>query len=248
MTTTEGIEPQVPAAKKNVFARIAGVLFAPAEAFQEIARRPDILAPLLILLAVGYASTLLIIPKLDTEAMFEAQAAQIRKQNPEVAEADLERMRSWGAASAKMFAYVSPVMMVAWYLILAGVLLGAFRAMGGEGTFKQAFSATLYAWIPLTILSIITTVVVMARGSFDPTTAATLVKSNPAFLTSLTDRPVLFSLLSSLDLFTIWTIILLIFGFSALSKLPGGRSAAIVISLWAAFVLLKVGFAALTAG
>lgn len=248
MTTTEGIEPQVPAAKKNVFARIAGVLFAPAEAFQEIARRPDILAPLLILLAIGYASTLLIIPKLDTEAMFEAQAAQIRKQNPEVAEADLERMRSWGSASAKMFAYVSPAMMVAWYLILAGVLLGAFRAMGGEGTFKQAFSATLYAWIPLTILSIITTVVVMARGSFDPTTAATLVKSNPAFLTSLTDHPVLFSLLSSLDLFTIWTIILLIFGFAALSKLPAGRSAAIVISLWVAFVLVKVGFAALTAG
>jgi hypothetical protein len=247
-TTTEGIEPQVPAPKTNVFQRIAGVLFAPAEAFAEIARRPDVLGPLLILLVIRYASTLLIIPKLDTEAMFEAQAAQMRKQNPDIAEADLERVRTFGAASAKVFAYVSPVLMVVWYLILAAVLLGAFRAMGGEGTFKQAFSATLYAWIPLTILSIITTIVVMARGSFDPTTAATLVKSNPAFLTTLTDHPVLFSLLSSIDLFTIWTVILLIFGFAALSKLSKGRSAAIVISLWLVLVLVKVGFTALTAG
>jgi hypothetical protein len=246
-TTTGGIEPQIPAEKKSVFSRIAGVLFAPAETFQEIARRPDILAPLLIILLVGYASTLLIIPKLDVESMFEAQSAQIRKQNPDIADADLERMRTWGAASAKVFAYISPVLMVIWYVIVAGVLLGAFRLMGGEGTFKQAFSATIYAWVPLTLLAIITTVVVMARGSFDPTTAATLVRSNPAFLTSLTEQPVLFALLSALDLFTLWTLVLLIFGFSALSRLSKGRSAAIVITLWLALVFVRVGFAALGA-
>ena len=246
-TTTGETDLQVPAPKKNVFARIAGVLFAPAETFQDIARRPYIVAPLLIIILIGYASTLLIMPKLDVEAMFEAQSAQIRKQNPNVAEADLERMRTWGAASAKVFAYISPVLLVIWYVIVAAVLLGAFRLMGGDGTFKQAFSATIYAWIPLTLLSIITTVVVLARGSFDPTMAATLVRSNPAFLTTPGGQPVLFTLLSSLDLFTIWTVILLIFGFSALSRLSKGKSAAIVITLWLALVFVKVGFAALTA-
>jgi hypothetical protein len=243
-------EPQVPPAappRKNVFARLAGVLFAPAEAFDDIARRPDIIAPLLIILAIGFASTLLIVPKLDLEAMFEAQASQIRKQNPEIAEADLERIGKWGAASAKMLMYVSPLLLLLWWAFVAGVLLFAFRLLGGEGTFSQAFSASIYAWVPMTIVSIITAVVVLARGSFDPTTAATLVKSNPAFLTTPTEQPVLFTLLSSLDLFSAWTLILLIFGFSSLAKQPKGRSAAIVITLWIMMVLVKVGFAAITA-
>ncbi|HEX8616087.1 MAG TPA: Yip1 family protein [Thermoanaerobaculia bacterium] len=245
-------EPQVPlpaaaARKKNVFERIAGVLFAPAEAFGEIARRPDIFAPMLIVLALGFAATLLIVPKLDLDAMFEAQSAQIRKQNPDIADADLERIVKWGAASAKMFMYISPLLMALWWALMAAVLLFAFRLLGGEGTFRQALSATIYAWLPMTIAGIITAVVVLARGSFDPTTAATIVKSNPAFLTTPTEQPVLFTLLSSLDLFSAWTLILLTFGFASLSKLPKARAAGIVITLWIMMVLVKVGFAAMSA-
>jgi hypothetical protein len=240
--TTELTEPQIPAVpkKKNVFERIAGVLFAPAETFEDIARKPDIIAPLLVLLLLGYASTLLIMPRFDADAMFEAQSAQMRKQNPQISDADLERVRSFSTAAAKMFAYASPVLFVILYVVMAAVLLGAFRMMGGEGTFAQAFSTTLYSWIPLTLLSIITTIVVLARGSFDPTTAATLVKSNPAFLTNMSDHPILFSLLSSIDVFTIWTVILLIVGFSVVSKMSRGKSAAIVIALWVVAIVFKL--------
>jgi hypothetical protein len=96
------------------------------------------------------------------------------------------------------------------------------------------------------ILSIITTVVVLARGTFDPTTAATMVMSNPAFLTDMKEQPVLFSLLSSLDVFTIWTLVLFTFGFAALAKMARSSAAGIVVSLWIAFLLVKIGFAALT--
>lgn len=249
--TTETIEPRAPEApgapKQNVFSRFAGALFSPGETFDDIARRPDILWPLLVFVILGFISTALMLPRLDLEAVNAAQSEAMRKQNPNMSEADLERIQRFGAAGTRVFMWVMPVLSVLFYMAIAGVILLAFRMMGGEGTFKQALSTTLYAWTPLLLFSIILLIVVIARGTFDPTTAATLVKSNPAFLVDMKEQPVLFSLLSAFDLFTIWTIVLLIIGFAAVSKMKPGTAAGIVISLWVVFIVIRLGFAALGA-
>lgn len=251
MTTTEIDEsqaaPPVAAPKKNVFQRIAGVLFAPAESFEEIVRRPDILAPLLLFIAIGYAGTVITAPRLDYESLLQQQEQAIRKQNPNMDEATRAQIEKITRATTKAGLWVGPILMTIWYFVVAGILFLAFRLMGGEGTFSQAVSATLYAWVPLILYGIVLAIVVLAQGSFDPLTAATAVKSNPAFLVEMKEQPVLFSFLASIDLFTIWTIVLLIFGFSALSKFSRAKSAAIVITLWAVQICVRLGFAALGA-
>ncbi|HEX2122950.1 MAG TPA: Yip1 family protein, partial [Thermoanaerobaculia bacterium] len=229
--------PPVEAGTKNSFQRIAGVLFAPVDTFRDIARRPDILVPLLVILIVSFAGSILTMNLVDWDAMIAQQSEQMKRQNPNMTDADIERMSGMTRAMGKVSAFVGPLVMIAWYAIVAGVLLLAFRLMGGEGTYKQAFSATLYAWMPLVLFGVIATIVIMARGSFDPTQMATLVKSNPAFLVDMKEQPVLFSLLSSLDVFTIWTVILLIVGFAALSKSSIGKSATIVVSLWIVMIV-----------
>ena len=245
---TEQRTLEAPAApKQNVFSRFAGALFSPGETFADVARRPDILAPLLVFVIFGFISTALMLPRLDLEAINAAQSEAMRKQNPNMSDADLERIQRFGAASTRVFMWVAPLLSVLFYMFIAGVILLAFRMMGGEGTFRQAFSTTLYAWTPLLLFSIVMLIVVVARGSFDPTTAATLVKSNPAFLVDMKEQPVLFSLLGAFDLFTIWTVALLIIGFAAVSKMKRGTAAGIVISLWVVFILIRVGFAALGA-
>jgi hypothetical protein len=223
------------------------VLFAPVDTFRDIARRPDILVPLLVILVLSFAGSILTMNYVDWDAMIAQQSEQMKKQNPNMSEADIERTSGFVRAMGKVSAFVGPLIMVAWYAVVAGVLLLAFRLMGGEGTYKQAFSTTLYAWMPLVLFGIIVTIVILARGSFDPTQMATLVKSNPAFLVDMKEQPVLFALLSALDIFTIWTVILLIVGFAALAKTSFAKSAAIVISLWVVMIVIKIGFAALTA-
>jgi hypothetical protein len=236
-----------PPEKQNVFSRIAGVLFAPAETFSAIARRPDILGPLLLIIILGYLSTFAVMRNFDVAAATSSQIEQMRSQNPNMTDEDVARVERFSGATMKVMGWVSPLLGLIWYAIVAGVLLLACRLFGGEGTYKQAFSATLYAWMPLVLFSIIFTIVVTARGSFDPMSAATLVKSNPAFLVDMKTQPVLFALLSSLDIFTVWTIALLSIGFSKLSKSSIGKTATIVVSLWFAMILVKVGFAALGA-
>ena len=251
MTTPDPVNPH-PAptgvsepAKDNVLARFAGALFSPGETFERIARRPDVLWPMIILVIIGYISTAVMIPRLDLESMAAAQTEAIRKKNPNMSDADLERIQKFGAAGTKVTMWVAPVLSILFYMLIAGALLLAFRMMGGEGTFKQALSASIYAWTPMLLFSIIMLVVVLARGTFDPMTAATIVKSNPAFLVEMKSQPILFSLLSSFDIFTIWTVVLMIFGFAALSKTNKGKAAGIVISMWILFIVIKLGFAAL---
>ncbi len=232
---------------KGAVERLIGVLFTPGETFADIARKPSFLVPLLLFTLVGYACTFLVMPRMDWDSLMAQQAEQMKKQRPNMSESDLEQVGKMGKAMGKVTSYIAPLLSLLWYLVVALILFGAVRVMGGEGTFKQAFSATLYAWMPLFLFSIILTIVVIARGTIDPMTMATAVKSNPAFLMDMKEQPVLFALLSSLDVFTIWTIVLLIFGFSALSKLSWAKTAAIVVTLWVVMILVKIGFAALGA-
>lgn len=250
MTIDAAGSPAPPAAatpSKNSFARIAGVLFSPGETFADIARKPDILVPLLVILIIGYVTTALTAPKLDFSSITAQQAEQMRKQNPNMSDSDIERMERITASFTKVMVWAGPMLAVLWYLLMALLLWGGVRLMGGEGSFKQAFSVTVYSWFPMVLFGIIVTIVILARGTFDPTAMATIVKSNPAFLVDMKEQPILFSLLSNFDVFTIWTVVLLIFGFAAISKLSKGKVAAIVITLWAVFILIKLGGAALGA-
>jgi hypothetical protein len=244
-----GTPPSQPAEPKpNPFARITGVLFSPNETFASIARRPDWVVPLLLILVVGYATTFFFLPRLDWDAVSAVQAEQMKAKNPQMSQEDIDRVSRMSQAIGKVIGWIAPILAAIWYAIVAGVLLLAFRLFGGEGTFKQAFSATLYGWVPLVIYGIVATVVAVARGGkIDPTQIATLVKSNPAFLLDMKAHPALFSLLSAFDVFTIWTVVLLIIGFAALSRVSKARAATIIVSLWLVIVLIKSGFAAMGA-
>ena len=52
-------------------------------------------------------------------------------------------------------------------------------------------------------------------------------------------RP-LFALLSSLDLFSIWYLVLLIIGFAYVARVSKARSAVIIVSLWILVLLIKL--------
>ncbi|HET7434751.1 MAG TPA: Yip1 family protein [Thermoanaerobaculia bacterium] len=240
--------PAAPEEKNNPIERLAGAFIAPVSTFEAIARRPNILVPLLLFIVIGYVSTYFMMPRMDWAKITEQQADAIKAKNPNVSDADLQRMSKFTIAIGKVGGWVAPALSVVWYVFVAGVLLLAFRMMGGEGTFKQALSATLHAWLPLVVFSIIAVIVAVARGGLiDPTQMQVLVKSNPAFLVSMKEHPVLFSFLTNFDVFTLWMLALLTIGFAALSRFSKAKSAAIIFFLWAIFIFVKLGFAALGA-
>lgn len=236
-------EPLAPQAEppKSGFARLAGALFAPVDTFRDIARKPDILVPLVAILLVAVVGAMVMAPRVDFET---AMREQIAKSNPDMPTEDTERMVRFTAAFSKAMVYASPVINVIFFAIIAGILLLVFRLFGGEVTFKQAFSVTLYAWLPLLVQGIVGVIIMLGRGSVSAEDLSNLVMSNLGFLVDMKANPVAFALLSSIDVFTLWSLALFIIGFSFISQMSKAKSAAIILSLWAVMVLAKVGFAA----
>lgn len=221
-----------------------GALFSPDETFRDIVRKPDILVPLLLFLAIAVVATIVMVPHLD---LATAMRDQLENSGRNLSPEDIERSVRMMSAFAKVTGYASPLLVVGMWALVAGALLVSFRLFGAEGTYRQAFSVTLYAWIPLLLNTVIASIVGVARGSVDPREMASVVMSNPAFFVSFKDHPILYSALSTFDLFTIWTVILLIIGFAWVSRTSKARSAAVVIGWWAFLVLMKLGFAAMGA-
>jgi hypothetical protein len=232
-----------PGPKPNSFQRIIGVLFSPDVTFASIARRPDWVVPLLLIVVLALANGILISSRID----FGAPAREAMAQNKNLTQEQMDRAEKMSVTMGKVAKFIGPVISIIVLLIVAGVLLLGVRVMGGEGDFKQAFSVTCYAWIPNVIQAVVLTIVVLAKGStaINPTLLPTLVRSNPAFLVDVKTQPMAFALLSSLDIFTIWVVVLLIIGFAYIGRISKAKSAAVVISLWAVTILFKLIPAAL---
>lgn len=224
------------APKPNSFERIAGVFFSPTETFASIARQPNWGLPLVLMLVVSLISGIVIANRVD----FTSAARDAIEQNKNIPPDRVEGAVKMSVAIGKVASYCAPIFSVVGFLVIAGVLLLAFRLMGGEGNFKQAFSVSVYAWMPALLKSIITLAVLLTREGMGAEDLAIAVRSNLGFLVSMKSNPMAFAVLTSLDIFTIWVLILFSIGFAYVSHLSKAKSAAIVVTLWLVSVVFKL--------
>ena len=232
-------EPQPQPEKVNPFQRIAGVFFSPAETFQSIARRPDWVVPLVLLIIISLLSGWLIASHVDADDL----ARQSMELNPKFASMPVEqqnRMLHFTASMMRATRFIGPLFSIVGLLVIAGALLLGVRAMGGEGNFAQAFSVAIYGWYPRLLKAIIAVIVLMNRKNITIFTLQDPVRSSLGFLADPKTKPVAFALLSSLDIFTFWSLALYVIGYSAISRLSRGKTAAVVITLWVLVVLLSL--------
>jgi hypothetical protein len=231
-TPAPGAEP-----KPNPFQRIIGVLFSPDATFASIARRPDWVVPLVLLLLVATAAGIVMAPHID----FAAPVREAMEQNKNMPQEKMDNAIRMSASIGKVFTYLSPVLSLIGLLVIAGVVLLAFRIFGGEGDFKQAFSVTCYASMPSIIKTIVTLIILAAKGGLiAPPALATIVRSNLGFLVDYKANPMAFALLSSFDIFSVWFLALLIIGFSYVARVSKVKAAVTIISLWVLVLLLKL--------
>lgn len=228
-----------PPASSNPIGLMFGALFAPTETFERLAQRPVWVLPMIIYVLLSTIGAVMVMPKLDFES---AVREQLEKRGQEIDDKQLEMIIS----IQKPFVYAAAVFFIPFAItVIAAVHMGGFRAFAGEGRFAQYFSVSTFAWMPLLVQSLIGQAVIMTRKSISIEQVQTAVMSNLGFLTSPIDNPARFALLSSIDLFSIWVIVLLVIGFGIVSKLPRAQSIGIVIAFWLIYVIGKTGMAAI---
>ena len=140
-----------------------------------------------------------------------------------------------------------------FYLVLAGIFALGMMFIQAKTTFKKILSVVAWSSAATGIVAVLVTIAsLMIKNeeglrSIDPTESAGVVPSNiAAFLPSETSA-VIKSFAASIDIFTIWFLILLTIGFAAIAgarKITTGKTATVVFGFWAVYVLIKAGWAA----
>jgi Yip1 domain len=240
--STPAPEPEAQA-MISPFDRVIGVFFTPKPTFDDIARRPNWIVPMLILILVYAGLNVALVRRADWVEVSKDQIAKNKfasRQIDQLPEDQKSRAFEQAAERAKIVRYVRAV--IGWPLLLlftSAVYFGVFKLIGGARTnFGTAFAVTTFAHLPMGLRELIAIPVMFLKdpASIDP---ENFLASNPAAifgsdLPTWQTVPLLF-----LDLFGLWALLLMAIGFSATDpkKLPFGKSLGIVASVSLAFML-----------
>ena len=239
--------PPTPApTTDNSFSRVFGVLFAPQPTFESIVRRPTWIVPVILGCIVFMAVVAVFTQRGGWPSFFEKQAANSSRMQRMSME-ERERAMNAQVKFAPTFGYVEGVIIPPIAaLLVAAVLMLVFNLSGATKVdFKTSLGIVSYAWVPWLIHGVLSILILFLK---DPSTVdlQNIVASNPGAFLSDDASKWLVSLVSSIDIFAIWTLVLLAIGYSATNarKLSFGKALVLVAIPWIFFIAIKVGLTA----
>jgi hypothetical protein len=239
--------PVAPESGGGFFQNLIDVYFSPREAFARIVRNPSFLLPLAgyILLVLGFTGIWM--NRMDAREFMKMQleeSGQWDKIPAEQREAILER----APGQMKIFGWIGPVVATPVMLLLtAGVLLFIYRFFySSEVVFKQAFSIVTWTFFAVALVTTpLLLLVFQLKGDWNVNPQEAIQANLSLLLEKSEAAKPLWALLSSIDVFSMWTVFLLAVGFAVASRKTTGSALWGVAIPWILIVLAKVGWAAM---
>lgn len=231
---------------RSFASRFLGVFVEPGETFEDIARKPDWISPLIVLVLVSFATVETMLMKIGAGQI----AMQSIQQSGRATNLDPAQLSQVAHRSAGVMRVVMPagalVGVPIFLLIVAGFGLLALNVFFGKhARFKDVFSVTCFANLPA-ILGGLMAIVVVLFGDAD----AFKVR-NPApdslgfFMNPLTTSHAVYVLATSLNFIIFWFIALLAIGLSRVvrKEVRAGSIFLVYLGAWVLVVAVKVGLA-----
>lgn len=224
------------------FGRLVGVLLSPRRTFESIARRPSWAVALVVVVLLAVVAVWSAFVRIEPDSLLRSVAEQSGRELPASMDAEsLHTMSMWsGVVGAALF---GPII----YLVAAGLFLVALRLSGSDIDFRRTFSVTLHGMMPFAVAALLGIPVALAKDTvtLEEVQGGSLLASNLSLLAGDEASPLVLAVLSSVDLFSIWCIVLLVIGFGAVGRVSRAAAAASVGVVWLLGVALKVAMAAL---
>jgi hypothetical protein len=237
MTTTAPVGGSAPA-PKNLFARFAGVITAPRDTFASVAAWPKWLGMLLLVAVITSVFTALpMTTDAGKDAAIEQQVASVKALGLQVSDQMYEafekgkgRLPYTTAASVLVF---TPVISV----VFAGILFAIFNAaLGGEASFKQLFSVYIHSGVIGAVSALLSGTVNYFSGRVGSVT------NLGALLPMLPEKSFGANLLGTVDIFLVWSVVVLAIGLGVLYK---RRTQPIAIALLSVYAVIAIVIALL---
>lgn len=220
--------------------RVVNTFFAPTKTFTDIRRSASWWLPWLLVVVCSVAFFQVIEQKIGLEQIIQTEisrssrASQFEQLSPE------QRARAMQMQTTiyKYIGYASPVMTLLVFVVMAAVLLAAFNfGAGAELKFPTALAIVAYSSLPGIVSALIGIVSLLAGANPEGFNIRNPVASNPAAFMDFSAHKFLYGMATALDVFTIWTIVLLAMGFSINGKVKRGTSFGIIVGIYLIYKL-----------
>lgn len=209
----------------GVLKRIFGMIFSPSATYADISRQPKIAKALIFILGLMVVFTAVTIP-----SMMNVLKKSMPSNIPQGATPPM------AVLTAGVIFGVLVTLPITWLLVSA-IYKVIFIITGEDRPFEQVFAVNLYAQVPILLGMLIKAVIILIKPSLNLQS----VRTSLALLLppSKATSPI-YALLSTFDLFSIWTYVLVAVGFITVFKISRKKAYTIVISLFIGKLLLNV--------
>lgn len=236
MSTSVPAEAPAP----SFVSTLGNLLVAPREAFAGVLRKPSPWLPLLGFVALHVLYVAVWLPNLDPIEMIRNQQEAAGKEAPLPPASAAGVIKVFTGAMV----LVAPPIVI---LVTAACMLLIFRFFyGGDVTFKQSFTVTVWSFLAVATVTVPLMLLVMwlkGEWSLDPGTVLTANAS--LLLDRASTAKWLYAAAKALDLFSFWLMFLLASGFAVALRKPTGSAFPGVFAPWLLLTSIGVGIAAL---
>lgn len=232
-------------ARRFDFARLLPVLIRPRKTFGEIAAeaRASWLTPMLVL-SITALIVVIVAGYFKTRAAMMGEVTLPPDWQWWTPEMQNNFMQAQQATQGKTFMYVIPLVS-AWtglwlkWILLAGLLHLGSTLLGGRGSMQSALNIVAWASLPFAIRDLLKVIYMLSAGH---------VIGSPGLSGFATSAGFVPQLLARVDIFVIWSILLLMIGFAIADGLARGKAIVDVLAVTLLILLAQAGLATLMSG
>ncbi len=225
--------------------RAQAILFRPRRAFQEMTSesRATWLTPMLVL-SLTAILVVIVAGYLKSRAVMMGAIPLPPDWEFWTPEMQNNYMQAQQATQGPVFLYIMPMigsltgLWVGW-LLLAGLLHFGSTLLGGRGSMQSALNIVAWASLPFAVRDILRIVFMLSAGHAIVSPGLSGFAPAAGFISQILTR---------LDIFLIWHVILLVIGLAIADGLPRGKAVTGVVVVMLLVLLAQAGLGALTSG
>lgn len=246
MSNLEVQESAGTAAGLSQWQRVANTFTAPSKTFEDIKRgNRSWWLPFVLMAAFGYLLYFAVDQKIGMQQVVDNQVRLSPKAQERMAQATPEQRATGNKISlvvTKAAFLAGPVIGLVVVAVLSLVLLGTINFIfGGRATYGSIFAVHYYAWLPSIVKVLLGIVVIFAGMAPESFNVKNFAPTNiGAFLDPTDTSKALYALATSLDIVTIWILVLVSIGVAKVAGVKRSAGYMAVFGWWAIVVLVGV--------
>ena len=216
----------------GLIGRMIRVFYAPGETFESVAASRtaiDWVAPAAVAAIVAFAAAVAVMPLAMEEG---AKAIQEQMQDRELSDEQREMMEKMTGAGQTFGLVMAPVVSFVVLFVSALLLLGAARIAGAEVGYSGMLTVSAYSSLVQALKGIVVTPLMLSKKSMVVHTGLGLLLPGE-MLNSFAGR-----FLAGIEFFTLWQVVIVAVGISALGNVQARKALVPVLVLWLIWLLI----------